>query len=165
MQLLPYVEVNGSWTIPDNLMQGLYLKLEAQGIAKNVFTDGSIRSGYEFLEKMKNGNNLPVAAIDDNQVIGFGWLNTIAERRAFCHHFFYKEAWGKKTLSTAKEFINYWFDMKNGETYLFDYLIGMTPPENKIGIQFAKRLGFNIVGYVPTFGIISYLERKNYGKR
>jgi len=51
----------------------------------------------------------------------------------------------------------------NGE-YLFDCLVGTTPIDNKLAIRFAEKMGFTIVGFVPTFGILSYLERKKDGQ-
>jgi len=159
MQLIPYVELNGSWTVTDDVIKTVYLKMKAQNLDRIVFSDSSVKDELNFLSRMKNRENLPIIIIDENNIIGFAWLNGLVKRRAFGHYFFFKEVWGKKTFEGAKLVIDYWLSLKTKNDYLFDFLIGNTPQENKLAIRFAQKLGFKIVGYVPTFGIISYLSR------
>jgi len=140
-------------------MKSIFNKLTDQKLDKRTFIDGSIKTADEFLASMKNKTNLPVIILDNSNVIAFCWLNGIANRHAFSHHFFFKETWGKKTIEIGKKVIDYWFGMESGGEKVFDVLVGITPAVNKIAISFAKRLGYTLVGEVPTVGFISYIKR------
>ena len=159
--LIPYAKVNGEWNIPDHLMMGMYTKLKAQNLHKTVFYDGSVNSEHEFLLVMQNTENLPIIAFDEVP-IGMGWINGISFKYALCHHFFFKEFWGKKTVEGAKSFIDYWFSMKDDKGYIFNTLLGMTPSNNKLAVRFLDKINFHKVGEIPHIGVISYTERSEW---
>lgn len=160
--LIPYVEENRGWNIPDSVIKQLWDKLVEDELHTIVFYDADIKSREHFLTFMKHSNNLPVIALTEDKIAGFAWLNSISTKFAFAHFAFFKASWGKYTDQLGNELFEYWFSLKNeqGER-IFDTLIGAVPEFNKRAIDYVKRIGCIELGTIPDFADFPYLgERK-----
>ena len=94
IKLLPYVHLNGEWTLSDNVLHGFFEQLIEDGTAGVVFADGYIVSSDQFIQFMQQTKNLPVFAFMDNVIVGLAWLNAITGKHAFAHFVMLKEIWG-----------------------------------------------------------------------
>src|SRR3989304_1971252 len=125
MMLVPYVEIDGSRTIPDSVLRQVHLKLLCQNLNPSVFINGAMKSHEEFISFLKDTRNLPIFSANfEGEVNGFAWLNEIKDTHASCHFCFFTETWGGKAEEIAREIIDYWFGFEDSGELLFDVLLG-----------------------------------------
>lgn len=68
-------------------------------------------------------------------------------KRAMGNFAFFKEYWHRNdSLQLGKAVMDHWFNNMK-----FDVISGLTPRNNRAAISFIKRLGFQILGDLPTF--------------
>jgi hypothetical protein len=171
VHVIPYAEVNGTRTIPDNLVAGVFEKFKTDGMLHVVFCDGGIKTADEFIAMVKNNANA-VSFLFYNEVIsGIAWLNNISVNHGMAHFCLFKEVWGGPSIEIGHEVFRYWFSMpKPDGTPLFDVITGMLPATHKHAIRFIQKLGCTIVGEIPKMmknvytgemapAVISYKER------
>jgi RimJ/RimL family protein N-acetyltransferase len=74
-------------------------------------------------------------------------LYTDAVKRAVGNFLFFHEYWNRHdTMDLGRAVLDHWFG-----TMGFDVIAGVTPRANRAAITFIKRLGFQVVGDVPSF--------------
>ncbi len=163
--LIPYVEVNGSRLIPDDMIEKSWARALEQGLSLRVF--GANKPFPEILGMLKSRGNLPVFLFERGrpEPIGWAWLNGLSQRYAFAHFLFLRESWGKHTMDMGRALVRYWFAL--GDPPLLDVLIGNIPSSNKSAIGFVKRLGWSVVGEIPHMAYdgamtITYCNRSEY---
>jgi len=151
IKLLPYVSINGEFTLSAEIIAGFWNQLCEESTAGIVFPDGHITTAQSFTEFLQMEKNLPAFAFIDNKIVGLAWLNSVVGKHAFGHFAFLKSIWGKHTVAVGKSFINYWF-MLPGATggYMFDVILGMVPASNERATRFIERIGFKKVGVIPS---------------
>lgn len=171
--LVPYIQINGVWTIPDEVMRGLYGLMVKEGTAKVVFYSGTVKNQDEFLSACKSSGTHTVFVLEETgEPIAIGWLNNFMAQTANAHWLTFKSAWGTgKTDQAIQKTLNYWFHFtKNGES-LFEVLLGIYPEENEHIDLFARQAGFTVIGIIPALlynywegrrvgAVISYIERR-----
>lgn len=175
VEILPYVELNGAWSLPDTKMAGIWDQLVRDGTAKIVFSDGEVSTSQEFITLCKSPANLPAIVYVDKECSGIGWINGLHKDRGFAHYAFFKSQWGLNTEGMARALINYWLytDLPDGSpAFPLNMLIGQTPVWNRKAVRFLKRIGFTVVGELPATPnghgvVISYLlkESKEWAER
>lgn len=163
ISIYPYCERDGVRTISDSAWMQVWHKLEEQGIAKIVFSDGTINTPHRFLDFIKEQRNLVSMVLVDDVPGGFGWVNGIAKNHAFAHYAFFRETWGKQTDEMAHALVSYWFDTR----FPFDILIGQTPEWNRKAVRFLSRIGWTVVGTIPLIAdgkgmVVSYITREGF---
>ena len=161
IEILPYVELNGAWSLPDTAMAGIFEQLVMDGTAGTVFSDGDVKCAKDFVTLCKNPNNLPAIVYVDKECGGIGWVNGLTKDRAFAHYAFFKSQWGHNTTGMAKALINYWFQ----DEFPFNMLIGQTPVWNRRAVKFLERIGFTVLGVLPATPkghgvVISYILKE-----
>tara|TARA_R100001530_G_scaffold20511_3_gene17089 strand:+ start:1201 stop:1743 length:543 start_codon:yes stop_codon:yes gene_type:complete len=169
--LVPYVNENGTWTLPDDFLLAMAQKTQEEGTFQHVFYEGDIRTPPDFLAMMKLQSNIAVFAFKENRPVGFAWLNGVMKNIAFAHFCFLKDSWGKDTVEAGKQIIDYWQKFRNqGGDPLFDVLFGVTPSGYGSALKYIQRLGFVRMGVVPGMlqnayagerdsAVLSYLSR------
>lgn len=145
IEILPYTELNGAWSLPDTAMAGIWQQLVEDGTAKIVFSEGEVTNAQEFITLCKNPANLPAIVYVDKECSGLGWVNGIHKDKAFAHYAFFKSSWGHHTEGMAKALLDYWFQ----DLFPFNMLIGQTPVWNRKAVRFLKRIGFAVLGELP----------------
>lgn len=168
MKLVPYVEIDGEWTIPDRLMAALWQKTANDRLHEVTFYDGSILNADQFLAYMKSDKTLPVVALDETGPHGFAWLTEINGNRAFAHFCMMRDSWGKSAKMIAEQILNYWWMLSGEKGPVLKLIMGLTPEQNKPALRFIQKLGFTLVGSIPQMcrmpggavpGVLSYIER------
>lgn len=172
--LIPYIQIDGSWTIPDELMKGLYRLMVQEGTAEKVFYSGSVLNEDHFLSACKSpGQHTLVILQQDGSPGGIVWLNGFMGASAQIHFCMFKAIWGTRTVEAGKKAVNYFFGLTkpDGEP-LFKVLLGLTPAEYRVAIRFIKEVGVTVLGTIPHFlyhyfekrtmgAVVSYLERRD----
>ncbi len=156
IEIVPYVEVNGSRTVPDDLVKGFFRQMVADGTAHIVFYNGNVKTDQDFLDTMKSTDNFPSFILVDGKIGGLGWLNGVVGNYAFSHFCFLKHAWGKDTAEMGKAIINYWLSLPGVEGPFLDVLIGLIPDFNQHATTFAQKMGYVRIGVIPKMAHNAY---------
>lgn len=170
--LIPYIVIDGNWTIPDELMRGLYRLMVQEGTEKIVYYSGTVRSEEDFIKSCRPPvSNTVLIVREEGEPVGIGWLNNFNHSSAHCHWVCFKRHWGTRRPDKAiKKVLSYWFGLEADGRPLFNILLGIYPAENEDINAFAQRAGFTIVGSIPNLlynywdkrmvgAVISYIER------
>ena len=87
--LVPYVEMNGTRLITDEIVDAFWDTAKSEGVATLLFGSNGF-TGATFLEMLKTPSTLPVFLFRTGEVspVGVGWMNHLCESHALCHFFF-----------------------------------------------------------------------------
>lgn len=160
IELIPYTELDGAWSVPDSLVRVAWAQLERDGLVPTVFPGADIADADDFLEFFKLPGILPVFFAAEDKLLGFAWLSNIAHNSAWANFACFKASWGKHTIASGEKVIGYWFGLGPIEV-----LVGTTPASNRKALAFIRKLGFTSIGTIPRIAhggdgmVISYLER------
>jgi len=167
-----YVELEGVRTFNDQTLKYIWDQLVKDGTTY-LFNKDEISNSDEFIVFMKLANVFPAIVLIDNEIGGFGWVQSVKKNSAEANHFMFKKYWGKHTVEMAKALTKYWFSFKNEEGgQFFDVLVGYTSKANQKACKFVEHIGWKILGTIPYLDegddmLISYaireIEAKNNG--
>ena len=157
-KLIPYVEKDGEWSIPDPLMLGIYNKMVEQNLIDIVFVNGTVRDEESWMRFIKNKSNLIHVEGNEKFVEGIAWLNSFGHNYAFAHFCIFQEMWGKDTVPLGEKTLTYWFSLNDRGNALLDVILCQLPTSNNFAVSYIKKLGFNILGEIPQ---IRYSHNKN----
>jgi len=161
--IIPYVEVNGSYSLTDGVLREIWQKIVEQGLMQVVFYRGQITSEDDFIKLAKASHNVIhfIFTKDEGQIALVAWLNDIHETFATAHFLIFQEMWGKQSRNLGKLSLQYWFDFKkNDGSPLLDVIIGKTPHTYEIVINYLKKLGMTVLGVVPYVDYDIYKDEK-----
>lgn len=161
IQLLAYYNSDGSWTMPDEAIFDAYNRTIEQGSIKSVFWDGKIQSKEDFINYFKSPRNIPVFVFKDGEPCGYAWINNIGSNHACSHFCYFKKFWGEEKKDIFETVINYWFSFMDGDSPLFETLIGMIPKFNQHAIHHVLENGFKLVGEIPNMVNDVFQNRKS----
>lgn len=173
-QIIPYVEVNGAWSIDDQHMIYLYDQCREKDLIKQVFFQGEVKSPDDWLNIMKRPSNV-VHTIwgPDKLPYLIAWLNDWGRTFAFAHFITWPRAWGKHTVELLYQSFEYWFSFKRDDgTPLLQTIIGRTPAHRPIVTNFLYKLNAHVLGEIPRMAydvyqqkdvgiVISYITRED----
>jgi RimJ/RimL family protein N-acetyltransferase len=174
MILIPYINIDGTWTLPDDVMRGLYQLIVHDETDKVFFYGGMVRNGDDFIQACRNNSNPCVVLEDNGDPVAIAWLNNLEGKSAHAHWIAFKRVWGTgKAQEAATRILKYWFGFKYDGIPLFEVIVGVYPDNNKFIDNFVRKLGFTIIGNIPhllqnnltnrSMGAnIAYVERSMY---
>ena len=160
-KLIPYIEHDGMRTFTDTFIRGLYERMEEEGTASIVFSDGEINSAEEFLSAMKYGANSLYIVDVYGDVAGVVWANRFKSKTAYIHFCGFQRYWGNGSVEIGRAAMGqilYMVD-NTGEYYL-DTLLGLIPCTNIPAIKWLKKVGLEEVGKIPS-ALWSNQEKKS----
>lgn len=160
--LIPYVEINGSWSLNDSQLIYLYEEAEKADLIKKVFYEGEVHNRDDWLRVMKKpGNVVHTIWGDDKEPYLIAWLNDWGRYYACCHFITFPRAWGKYTVELMRDSFKFWFDFKTttGGDLLYT-LIGRTPAHIPRLTKFLYRIGGHVLGEIPSMGYDMYENKK-----
>lgn len=168
MVLIPYIEINGEWTIPDEAMKGLYRLMEKEATAHIFFYSGTVKNEEEFLHACRPPASHAVVILEGTgEPVAIGLLNNFTHGSAHAHWVTFRRVWGTdKTDEAIRKSLEYWFHFP-----MFDVLLGIYPEDNAFIDAFARKAGFTVIGTVPNLlynhwenrkvgAVISFIERR-----
>lgn len=145
--LIPFVQLNGEWTIPDDVLANLFFRIEADGLVEGVFFDGSIHDWRTFIQAVKSPQNICIFFFHENIPMAFAWLNGLARHTAFAHFCVLRHAWGAHADEMGKMALNYWMSW-DGEAKI-QTIMGTIPTQNRRALAYVRRIGFERCGTIP----------------
>lgn len=155
---------SGEWSIPDEVLLGIWHQIDAEKKLKDLFYDNSIKTPIEWVTFIKSRGTCPALVVDkaSNRIVHIFWLKDFFDVGAWVHHC----SLGQYRRGAWETALDYW------KTYFprVKILLGLTPETNELAIKGLKKIcKFNIVGPIPLMcnmahegkrvsGIVSYLE-------
>jgi len=152
-QLWPAAFVNGSFSVPDEILRFLWREMAQTGKNESLFYNGGVRDEGEWLSWMKNPDNYPVLVIEtlSKKIVCIAWLNHIVDGAALVHFCML----GLPRAEIGKTVLRYWSGIG-----ALSVLVGFTPETFTAAIKYAKRIGFVESGYIPLMCNMVYEGRR-----
>jgi len=151
-QLWPFVKLDdGSYSIPDILLNTVYLDLLKEERVDATFYGGCIKEFEDFLSFVKDPTNYFVFVVDaeNRSFVCIAWLNGVMNNSAFSH--FTSIGRNSYKPQIGKLVLDYW-----KATGVPTVLVGITPETHKLAIRLAVNLGYKTLGVIPN---LCYVER------
>lgn len=164
--LIPYVELESGWTLPDQFIYALAGQMVREGVFYKVFYDGNVVDPEGFMSVMKKPANVPVFFFDGHEPLGFAYLNGLVGGMGFAHFCGLRASLGR-TNKIGNMVLRYW--MANFK--FLRLILGLTPQNNKLALRFIRSIGFTSLGVIPGVlydayaaervgGVVSYYTRQ-----
>lgn len=149
LRLVPYVEVNGTRTLPDSFLAEVFRRMKSEGLIETVFAGyPNIQTDAQFIALMRMSSNLPVfvvhaTSLADAQCLAFAWLNGVGPTYAYGHFCSFENPYASP-VEMGHRVMNYWWS-----TFGLRVLLGTIPSFNQRAIAFVQKLGFVKAGEIP----------------
>ena len=163
----------------ETFLPGLWRRMHEDGTFSMFFHEGPESNFYNFMSMLSTlGEMLQLIVGHDEQGnavehAGFTLLRNVLQhekcRRALGNFCFFKEYWNRHdSRDLGMTVLRDWFETKQADT-----IAGTTPSANHAALRFIKRLGFRVIGEVPSFtlyqgeqcaSVVSYMTKEMYGE-
>jgi hypothetical protein len=162
MRIVPYVEINGSRTLSDDYMRGLYRRMVEENTAKIISPSGKVKDEGGFVDWAKNPKNAIMLIVDGETPLMLSWVTGIEDHRGWFSFCGFKSGWGrKKSIALGQACRDYWLNMQDSNgRHVFDVLVGITPAANRLALIWAKMCGAQTIGTIPCFGTNHYTGKR-----
>lgn len=175
LNLIPYVELDGAWTLSDKMMRHVWGRMEAEGTYQDVFHGGEIVNDDRFLSFVKTRTNAVVTVWTLQDIVLLAWLNGVEKNHALAHFCTFRSVSRDRKLEAGKMVTDYWLGFRTNDGPWFSVICGLVPAYNKAAIKFARDLGWQVSGMIPRLirhfyrqedvdAVMVYKENEN-GKR
>lgn len=161
IEVLPYVELDGKYTVEDEVVRVVFFKMLADETFQVVFYDGTVETPEAFINLLRAPHNYPVFVFVDQKIGGVAWINDAKDNHATAHFCVFREHWGKESVAMGKAVLDYWFSFTREDgSPMFDVILGVTPAVYKPALRFITQLGFKVVGEVPKVIYNAYTQQR-----
>jgi len=172
-KIIPYVfePDKRTWSIPDQLMAQVFVKMHDLGIDRTVFVNGTVINYLQWLLFCQAKGNVVNIVGNEKEVEAVTWLNSFGFNYAFGHFCFFPQTWGKNSVELGKMVLKYWFEDLSTDAWGLDVIMGQVPANNERAIDFTDKLGMSPLGTVPGIrykdsdeaigSYFCYIERKD----
>jgi len=153
--LYPLVQINGQWSIPDEILAGIWKQIEAEDKVKDLMYDGTIKSAFDWVSFLKRPGTFPVLVVDrePKTVVHIAWLRDVFDIGAWAHHC----SVGRYQRGAWEAVRDYWHGNFKG----LKLLLGLTPETNEKAIKFLTKIcKFTVVGKIPLMCNMAYLGKR-----
>jgi hypothetical protein len=173
IEVSPMYEENGRSNLSKEVLGQVFRRIVREESVYKIFYDGSVRNTRDFRKFMRNPDNEIFLVSFNGKEAGFFWLNHFRQKSFFINYCLYREFWGETALTISTICIGHIFKRTNSDgEFLVDVLLGLTPANNKLAVNFLLKNDMTILGKVPGFlydsiedetvdGIFSYRQRDN----
>ena len=151
----PLVKLEDGWSIPDEILVGIWQQIVEEGKVEQLFYDGTIKDIFGWMEFIKRPGTYPILIVKDSKVVHVSWLKDVFDVGfgAWAHHVsigrYQRGAWEAGRDHWRKYFPN------------LKILLGMTPETNEKAIKFLQKIcKFTIVGKIPLMCALGYENRR-----
>jgi hypothetical protein len=154
-EIYPLSYVNGEWTIPEEVLVGIWGQMVAEGKNKELFYDGTIKTPFEWMEFIKRPGTYPILVVEKKKktVVHIAWLKDVFDIGAWAHH-----------CSVGKYQRGAWEAVRDHWKKYFPSIklvLGITPETMEKAIKFAEKIcKFTIVGTIPLMCNLGYEGRR-----
>lgn len=150
-EIYPLVQIDGQWTIPDEVLIGIWGQIVSEGKDKELFYDATIKTPFEWMGFIKRSGTYPVLVVEKKTktVVHIAWLKDVFDIGAWAHHC----SIGKYQRGAWEAVRDHW---KKYFTTL-KLLLGITPETNEKAVKFLQKIcKFTIVGKIPLMCNMGY---------
>jgi hypothetical protein len=151
--LWPAAFVDGAFSIPDEVLAGLWREMVATGRDKGLFYNGAVTDESGWIAWIKDPANYPVLVADTtrNRIVCVAWLNNAVDGAALVHFCML----GMPRPEIGKAVLRYW-----SRVSILHVLVGFTPDSNMAAVKYARSIGFVDAGYIPSMCNMIYKGRR-----
>ncbi len=149
VRLLPYVEINGTRTLPDTFLEDVFDEMVVEGLVSTVFVGTKVSTSEDFLRMMRAPTNIPVFVVSGTACLGFAWLNGVGLNHAY-GHFCTFENDVIEPVEMGRMVLNYWWGLEGPTGYALDVILGTIPAFNQRAVAFAQKLGLVKACEIPN---------------
>ncbi len=155
LTLWPYIKTETGWSIPDELMRGIWTSMLVNERVQPTFYDGTVKNDREFFTYFQDGKNHAVLVCDeeDMSLVLLAWLNNVDDGTAYAHFCFLD----KFSRDGMKKVLQYW------KSFPLNIIVGVTPESYEILIKVIEKCGLTILGTIPSMCNMVYLGRREGG--
>jgi hypothetical protein len=152
-QLWPGAFIDGVFSIPDEVLIGLWREMESTGKHRDLFYSGVVTTSADWVDWIKSPSNYPVFVVDTTRVkiVAIGWLNHVGDGCALAHFCIL----GMPRAEIGIVVLQYWSNVK-----VLEVLVGFTPETNRGAVRYAEKIGFKRTGYIPRMCNMVYDGRR-----
>ena len=145
----PRISIAPALNAPPAFWRDVWARLEAEGTARFIFCDGSVRDADSFVSEMNATHVHPFCMFADDKLAAIVWLTNL-EGKSCRGHFAVFAQYGIYSRHLGSTMREYLLQMRHetGE-YCFDVLVGMVPKLNCKAFNVVKRAGFVHTGTIP----------------
>lgn len=154
-EVYPLIQVEGKWTVPDEVLVGIWGQIVSEGKDKELFYDATIKTPFEWMEFIKRPGTYPILVVDKKKktVVHIAWLKDVFDIGAWAHHCsvgkYQRGAWEAARDYWKKYFPN------------LKLLLGITPETNEPAIKFLQKIcKFTVVGKIPLMCNMGYENKR-----
>jgi len=160
----PMACIDGQWSIPDDILLGIWKQMVNSGKATKVFYNGTVRNADEWMAWTKSIGNYFVLVVNasEKKIAAVGWINAAHNGYGLAHFC----VLGMPRPEMGSLAINYWKSLG-----YFNVLIGITPETYSGVLRFIEKIGFVRGCTIPYLcelvyegkivgGVISYFDMK-----
>jgi hypothetical protein len=141
-EVYPLAKINSEWTIPDEILLGVWAQIVAEGKDKELFYDGTINTPFEWMEFIKRPGTYPILIAQDRAVVHIAWLKDVFDVGAWTHHC----SLGKYKRGAWEAGRDHWKQYFTG----LKLLLGITPENNERAVKFVQKIcKFTVLGVIP----------------
>lgn len=140
-------------TVPDVFLYEVFDQLEDCGRFRDVFYDGELdETHHAFLDFVKHTHGIHAwVLMNDDTMVGMAWLSDVNRHKTAKIHFFFLPSEPPITITRiARAFVSYAIRLRDGDEYMLDCIHGVTPSFNAKAVRFIQKVGFKIIGELPS---------------
>lgn len=149
--IYPVVQIDGKWSVPDEVLVGIWAQIEAEGKVQHLMYDGTIRTPIDWVAFLHRPGTFPLLVVDPDQktVVHIAWLKDLFDVGGWVHHC----SVGRYQRGAWEAVRDHWRQYFTG----VKLLLGLTPVTNEKAVKFLERIcKFTIVGTVPQMCRMAY---------
>jgi len=153
--LWPYVKTEDGWSIPEELMEGIWTSMLVNERVQLTLYDGCVRNSEQFFNYFQNGKNhaVLVSDEDDMKLVLWAWLNNVDDGVGYAHFSFLD----KFSRDALKKVLSFW------STFPLSVLVGVTPESYEILVKLFEKCGLTMIGKIPSMCNMVYYGRREGG--
>lgn len=151
VSLKHYNRLCGDWNIPDDIIEGIFIRMKDEGKGSFSFPgDGEPETPEQFRQVFQFGiESLYLVYNEGGLIMGFAWLNRFESRLARIHFCSFDGFGLTEKIEAAEYASDYVLSLKDGDGYIFDVLEGRIAAGNKAAQMLVAASGFVKTGFVP----------------
>lgn len=177
LHLIPYVEVEGAWSLSDPAMRHVWDRMTKERKHIDVFHSGGIVDEKTFISFAKSRKYAVVMVWTIQDVVFMAWLSDIREHTAFAHFCTFRGVPREKKIEAARMVTDYWLGFQKTEGHpWFSVICGVIPACNELAVKFVEEVGWSVAGRIPKLirhhyrqedvdAVMVYKEQENGRRR
>jgi hypothetical protein len=132
MNIIPYVEIDGSWTLKNSQVHEVFARMDPAV----QFPQGTVRNGADLIRLWRE---VAVAHVIEHggKFVWAAWLTDVQSTHAFGH--FCRLGGDVPGRLLGKKSLEYWW--KNTP---LDVVLGLTPEDNAPALNMVRKMGFTL---------------------